>query len=171
MLSFGLVVYIRIRRHWVSVRALPRRGEPTQIEGTARVAIGQAISGAEQVVAFGDEVSASAVGQDVTIHDAFCHPRVLISSIDTAQLVIGEFLRRACGGKRPLLRFRMVIHLPDESEGGLTDVEERALTEIGLRLGAGRVVISQETAELSDEQVVALVREGIPRTPRVETRG
>ena len=170
MLGAGLVVYVRIRPHWVSVRVLPHRGGATQTEGMARVVMGRTINGAEGVIALGDEASTLAAGQGVTIHEAFCHPRVLIGGIDKAQLVVGEFLRRACGGKKPLLRFRMVIHLPDEVEGGLTDVEERALMEFGLRLGASRVVISQEPVELSDEQVVALGRGGTPKTPRVETR-
>ena len=170
MLALGLTIYVRIRPRWVSVRVVPRQGEATQAEGVAKIAARLTTKGIEKVVAIGEEANAIAAGQGVTIHEAFCHPRVLIGGVDKAQLVVGEFLRQACGGKKPLLRFRMVIHLPDEVEGGLTDVEERALMEFGLRLGASRVVISQEPVELSDKQVVALGRGGTPKTPRVETR-
>ena len=90
MLGAGLVVYVRIRPHWVSVRVLPHRGGATQTEGMARVVMGRTINGAEGVIAFGDEASTLAAGQDVTIHEAFCHPRVLIGGVDKAQLVVGR---------------------------------------------------------------------------------
>ena len=158
MMAFGVTVYLRVRRHWISVRVLPRRSEAAQAEGVARVAVRRNRQGIQEIIACGDEVSHLAEEQDVTVCDASCHLRVLIAGFDKAQPVVGEFLRRACGGKRLLLRFRMVIHLLDELEGGLTDVEERAFQELGLRLGASRVLVYQGAAELSDEQVVALGR-------------
>lgn len=156
MLALGLTIYVRIRPRWVSVRVVPRQGEATQAEGVAKIAARLTTKGIEKVVAIGEEANAIAGGQDVTIYEAFCHPRVLIGGVDKAQLVVGEFLRRACAGRTPLLRFHMVIHLADEVEGGLTDVEERALMELGLRLGASRVLIHQGPEDLSDEQIVAL---------------
>ncbi len=142
MLGVGRVVHLSVRKHWLSVRVTAGQTEP--VEGTARVAVRHRERG-QQFAAIGEESDAFRDTRDVVIHDAFCHPRVLIGGFDDAKLVVGEFLRRACGGKKPLLRFRMVIHILEELEGGLTDVEERAFQELGLRLGASTITVHSQT--------------------------
>ena len=159
MLGLGLTVYLRVRRHWLSVRVVPRQGEAVQVEGIARIAVRQPNKGNQEVIGIGEEAIAFANLPDVTIHDAFCHPRVLIGGFDEARLVVYEFLRRACGGKKPLLRFGMVIHVAADLEGGLTDVEDRALQELGLRLGASHVTVETEANQkqsvtLADQRTV-----------------
>lgn len=143
MLGAGRVLHLSVRKHWLSVRVTSGLAETEPVEGTARVAVRQEERG-QQVVAIGEEADAFRDTRDVTIHDAFCHPRVLIGGFDEALLVAREFLRRACGGKKPPLRFRLVIYIMEELESGLTDMEERAFQELGLRLGASTVSVHSE---------------------------
>ena len=156
MFGARLTIYMRIRRHWLSVRAIGPRGGIAQVEGLARAASREARGSALEVVAVGEEATALEGVEGVTIHDAFCHPRVIIGGFDAAQLVAGGFLRQICAGGNRWLRFRLIIHPQDDLEGGLTDIEERALKELGLRLGASRVIVYQGAAELGDDALVAL---------------
>ena len=149
-----LTIYLRIRRHWLSVRAIPQRGNPVQIAGMARVALHQSDGGKATLI--GEEAAHISASSEISVYDAFCHPRVLIGSFDAAEIVVREFLRRAYGDKKPWQKFRMVIHPQDDLEGGLTDIEERALQELGLRLGAGNIAIHQGQAELSDSELAAM---------------
>ncbi len=146
MLGAGLTIHLYIRKHWISVRAIPRHGKTVQVEGMARIAMRSGKDKAK-VLAVGDEVATLTDVEDVVIYDAFCHPRVLVGGFDAAALVVREFIRRSRGGKTPLLRFRMFVYLLDELEGGLTDVEERTLIELGLRIGAWSVTVCAQPAE------------------------
>lgn len=143
MLGAGRVVHLSIRKHWLSVRVVSRQAEDEPVEGTARVAVRHG-DGSPHVVGIGEEAASFSETRDVVVHNAFCHPRVLIGGFDDAKLVVREFLRRACGGRKPPLRFPLVVHILEELEGGLTDVEERAFQELGLRLGAGSVAVHLE---------------------------
>lgn len=137
------MVHLSVRKHWLSVRVASDQAEAKPIEGTARVAVCHGERG-QQVVAIGEEAASFSETRDVVIHNAFNHPRVLIGGFDDTELVVREFLRRACGGRKPPLRFPLVIHILEKLEGGLTDVEERAFQELGLRLGAGSVAVHSE---------------------------
>ena len=143
MLGAGRMVHLSVRKHWLSVRVASGQTETKPVEGTARVAVrhGEKVS---QIVAIGEEADAFRDTRNVIVYDAFDHPRVLISGFDEALLVVSEFLRRACGDRKPPLRFRLVIQIMEELEGGLTDVEERAFQELGLRLGASSVTVHSE---------------------------
>lgn len=154
MLGLGLTVYLRIRRHWLSVQVVPRHGEAVQIEAMARISVRNSSKSTQEVIAIGEEATAFANMPDVRIYDAFCHPRVLIGGFDEAERVAREFIRRAFGGKMPLLGFRMVIYVVEELKGGLTDVENRALQELGLRLGSKEVIVHVDT---SQTQMVTMV--------------
>ena len=149
-------IYARVRRHWLSIRVLTNKGCIGEYEGTASIAVRQAGAADGEVIAAGDEAIALDGGQDVHLHHAFNHPRVLIGGFDSALLVVRHFLRRACHGRLPLLGFTLVLHVQEELEGGLTDVESRALMELGLRAGARKVVICQEPQTLSDDEIMQI---------------
>jgi hypothetical protein len=151
-----LTVCLRIRRHWLSVRAIPHWGNPIQIEGMARVALRPKERGGSAVVAIGQEAAPISASEDIVVYDAFCHPRVLIGGFDAALIVVREFIRQTCGTRKPWQKFRLVIQTQDDLEGGLTDIEERALQELGLRLGAGTIVIHQSMAELTDTDLLRM---------------
>ena len=108
------------------------------------------------VAAIGEEAALISASEEITVYDAFCHPRVLIGGFDAAELVVRQFLRQACGNKKPWRKFRLIIQTPDDLEGGLTDIEERAFQELGLRLGAGVVMIYKAKDELTDTALVAM---------------
>ena len=145
MLKLSPSVSLTVRRHWLSIRVVPRRGEIVQLEGMARIAVRHTPKGGTEVAAIGEEATAFANDGDVTVHDAFCHPRVLIGGFDEAELVVRTFLRQAFGGRKPVLPFSLVIYIAEELEGGLTDIEKRAFEHLGLRLGAGSVSVDLDT--------------------------
>ena len=141
MLKLSPSVFLTVRRHWLSIRVVPHRGEAVQLEGMARLAVRHIEKGGTELAGTGEEATAFANDGDVTVHDAFCHPRVLIGGFDEAELVVRTFLRQAFGGKSPVLPFPMVIYIAEELEGGLTDIEERAFKQLGFCLGAGSVSV------------------------------
>ena len=147
-------IYARVRRHWLSIRVLTNKGCIGEYEATASIAVRGAAEG--EVIAAGEEAEAWDGTPDVLLHHAFDHPRVLIAGFDSALLVLRHFLRLACHGRLPLLGFTLVLHVQEELEGGLTDVESRALMELGLRAGARKVVICQEPQTLSDDEIMQI---------------
>ncbi len=136
MFAFGLAVDLTIRKHWLSVRIVPSRGEAVQVEGIAQAALRRSAASVTYSLGIGEESAAFANGQDVVVVDAFCHPRVLIGGFDDAVIIVRAFLHCACGTRKPLFGYRLTVHVPSDLDGGLTDIEERALIEFGMRLGA-----------------------------------
>lgn len=121
------------------MRVVPRRGAAVQVEGIAQVTRHRTGKGRRVALDIGE--AAFVETRNVVLVTAFCHPRVLIAGFDDALIVVREFLRRASGTGKPPSHFRLTIYVPDDLEGGLTDVEERALIELGLRLGARTVSV------------------------------
>ena len=148
MFGLALSVVLTIRKHWLSVQVALHHGEAVQVAGTAQVAMRRA--GKNMItIGIGEEAAAFTNTQDVIIVNAFCHPRVLIAGFDDALIVVREFLQRASGKKR-LSFFRLTILVPNDLEGELTDIEERALMELGLRLGARAVSVQPQPASAAD---------------------
>jgi len=71
----------------------------------------------------------------------FSHPRSLISDLTAGALLLRAFMRRV--SPRHWLHPKPVVflHPADEPEGGYTQIERRALCELGLGAGARSVVL------------------------------
>lgn len=145
MFGFDTAVHLTIRRHWLSVRVVPRRGEAVQAAGIAQAAMHQ--TSKSVCVAIGEEAAAFAEARDVVITNAFCHPRILIAGFDDALIVVRGFLQRAFDAKKIPSHFRLTIYVPGDLEGGLTDIEERALIELGMRLGGHNVTVQRSAGD------------------------
>ena len=115
-----------------------------QVAGIAQAAMHQ--TSKSICVAPGEESAAFAEARDVVITNAFCHPRILIAGFDDALIVARGFLQRTFDAKKIPSHFRLTIYVPGDLESGLTDAEERALTELGMRLGGHNITI-QRNAE------------------------
>lgn len=156
MSPFRSTVYLQIRRRWISVRVLTWSGGDFRWEGTAEIFIAPGPKGKELIVS-GEaaRTNPAAVGRFFT---AFAHPRAFIDNFEDTFRVISQALIEA-GYKGRGKRLFYLVHLRDQWEGGLSDVERRALAE-GLRqfCGAGEVHLSDAPHELTPPEVLAIAR-------------
>jgi rod shape-determining protein MreB len=87
----------------------------------------------------------------------FSHPRSLIGQFEVGEKAMAKAISRAYPGKLIKPRPFLVIHPKEILEGGLTQIEERALMEMGLGAGASRVKVWQG-ADLDTEQLDELIK-------------
>lgn len=106
-----------------------------------------------------------AVGEAARLHagevvNPFKHPRTLIADFTVGEAVLKGFLKKLYAGRwfwpAPLL----VLHPRVNAEGGLTELELRALRELGIGAGAYRVLLWQGR-DLADEELLAPDFKGI----------
>ena len=137
--------YLRINRERVSVRNV---STGDRVEITAKLGL----DGSDNVLSVGDPVNPSAV----RVLAPFQHPRILISDFSGGEKVVQYAIRKLVG-RGPLAPSPVVVAHPDiELEGGLTQIEARALRELVQSAGArkvylhyGRQLTDQEVANLS----------------------
>ncbi|MFN3587145.1 MAG: hypothetical protein ACK4UT_06550 [Moraxellaceae bacterium] len=69
----------------------------------------------------------------------FSHPRMLLGDFNIAEACLGALLKKAYPSRLLPARPLLVMHPCELLEGGLSKLEERALTELGLGAGAREV--------------------------------
>lgn len=82
-------------------------------------------------------------GVTMELGNPFNHPRSIIADFTLAEHVLNEQLRLLCGRRVLQPSPWMVIHPCGVPEGGYTQVEIRALLELGKACGAASVVVWQ----------------------------
>lgn len=105
------------------------------------------------VLAVGRDARQAAGQPGVVLASPFGHPRSLVSDFVLAELIIKHCVAQVAdtGLKRLVAPSpRMVIHPLGEPEGGYTQVEIRALRELGIAAGAALVTVWQGP-RLTDE--------------------
>jgi len=85
---------------------------------------------------------------------SFAHPRSLVSDFTVAEQVLKAYFRRVRGKSLLQPNPLVIVHPLGEHEGGLTQVELRALRELAFGAGASEARIWQGP-QLTDEQVLA----------------
>jgi hypothetical protein len=156
MNAFRSTVYLQIRRRWISVRVLTWSGGDFRWEGTAEIFISPGPKG-KDLVTSGEaaRTNPAAIGRFFT---AFAHPRAFIDNFDDTFRVISQALIEA-GYKGRAKRLFYLVQLRDQWEGGLSDVERRALVEGLTRYcSAGEVKISEHPHELTPPEILAIAR-------------
>lgn len=152
---FNQAIYVQLARDWLMVRD-PRTGR--SVADVPELALQQ--EGGKTIIVGAGAMArqAEAAMSGVTVVNPFAHPRTLISDFTAAVEVLKLFLERL--QPQPLgLPFRlspnprMVLHPLGSYEGGLTQVELRALHELALGAGAAEAVVWEGPA-LRDEQVL-----------------
>jgi len=145
---FDARVYVQISPQRLTVRNL-RNG--VVVSDVPLVAVGGAPK--LKVLAVGAEANTVHGAPNLAVSNPFAHPRTLISDFTMAEQVIKAFVRRAVGKPWLLPAPVMVIHPQGNPDGGFTQVEKRALTELGLAIGA-RSVILWFGHDLSDDEIM-----------------
>ncbi|OJU58451.1 MAG: hypothetical protein BGN93_14810 [Acinetobacter sp. 39-4] len=77
----------------------------------------------------------------------FSHPRSLLGDFNIAETALTQLLKRGGGGFKYLAPY-MFIQAMERMEFGLTQIEIRALQELGLSSGARAIAIYDETGKL-----------------------
>ncbi len=147
-------LYVRIRPDLLSVRGVITK---SHYEDEPWVAINS--KGRQEIVMIGKAARERGEGHGVVLCNGFDHPRSIISDFTIAEATLRRFIRELGRGRpRKILRLRpaMVIHPLTRLEGGLTMVEERALLELAIAVGAchGKAMV-YTGPELTDEDVLA----------------
>lgn len=107
-----------------------------------------------EIVGVGVKARAAAALKGAKVVNPFAHPRSLMSDFTMAEQLLKYQVRVALGNS--LIRFAPIILIQPlgDPEGGLTQIERRALRELALGAGAVDVYLYvQEGEPLNDEQL------------------
>jgi rod shape-determining protein MreB and related proteins len=104
-----------------------------------------------RIVGIGVEARLQASQPSVEVVNPFAHPRSLVSDFTVAEQLLKAAVRRVKGSGLLSLAPSVVMHPLGEHEGGLTQVEIRALYEMGLGAGARSVKVWQGRSLTDDE--------------------
>ena len=87
---------------------------------------------------------------------AYSHPRALVGNFTNAELLIKSLTKKMGGFTAPSI----VVHPLERIEGGLTQIEERAIQELAHGGANGRKVFVHTGAQLTDAEVIQKVKSG-----------
>lgn len=141
--------YVRIRPQHLSVKDV---ATGAMYEDVPVMAIQ---SKPQSILAVGSPALALAGRQNVRIANGFEHARTIIADFTVALETLKHFFAQVA--QRSLIRPSpvVVMHVLERLEGGLTQVERRALRELALAAGA-REVYLREGPELTDHEIKSM---------------
>ena len=137
----GGPVYLRVNRDRVSARNVAT-GE--SVELVPKIGL----SAANDVLSIGDPVDPAAV----RVLKPFRHPRILIDDFTAGERIVQHVIRELSRVRFFPTSPVVVVHPDAELEGGLTQIEARALREMVEGAGARKVYI-YVGRQLTDEEV------------------
>jgi rod shape-determining protein MreB len=105
-----------------------------------------------EVIAVGREAEFLRGQPTVDVVNPFRHPRTPLSDFTVAEVLIKSLVRKLRGRKMLMPSPTIVMHLAVHLEGDITQIEVRALRELGIGAGA-RKCIGWIGPDLTDEQV------------------
>ena len=143
--SFDLIV--QLREDLISVRMF--RGDK-KFEEAPYIAI-ETNGGNTTIREIGSKAR-DVVGPNIKVTNPFSHPRSLIANFSNAEKIIRHAIRSLYGSRLNLKPApRIVMHPLEKHEGGLTEIEERALVELALGAGAREVLVY--TGDIIDTKI------------------
>ena len=147
---FSPVIYIQIAPDRLWLRN-PRTGET--IDEPPELALSAAPK--QTILAVGPQARAAvAASPGALLVNPFAHPRSIVSDFIVAEQLLKHQLRRVLGKSLLTLAPCLVMHPQGPMQGGLTQVERRALHEMGQGAGAAQVHL-WIGRPLTDEEVLA----------------
>ena len=143
-------VYIRIKKDWLSVKDV---SSGKMYENTPDVAI-QNVKGVKAIAAIGKDawIEKQKHEDEIEVVNGFNHPRVIIDDFTVAEKTIVYFLSQISDNKIIRPNPGVILHVTEELEGGLTQIEIRALQELAAGAGASKVSV-WDGRELSDKEI------------------
>ncbi len=149
---FKNTIYVKIKADLLSVTLVE---ENHTFEDKPLLAVRIGSKGKGTIIAAGSEAEMidPAIDDSVKIHNGFDHPRSCIRDFEIASATLRYFIRRVIN-RKAFVRPIIIMHPLEKIEGGLTEIEHRALRDLAELVGArdsfvwtGRVLDIQEIAE------------------------
>ncbi|MBI9092949.1 MAG: rod shape-determining protein [Desulfobacterium sp.] len=148
---FRNTVYVEFSDEWISVKHVETGNT---IEDKPLLAVKQNKKGKKIVHAVGAEVDLLQNDTTISVHNGFSHPRVCISDFEIAQATLMHFVRKALN-KKILIRPIMVMHPKRDLQGGLSQIEDRAIKELAEAAGARKCYV-WVGRRLKDVEIISL---------------
>ena len=95
----------------------------------------------KSIIAVGLEARSLGDSLQISLVNGFSHPRTLLADFALAEKVLAYFIARVRPRRWWPQPFTLILHPQDKLDGGLTQIELRALHELGLAAGASKVQI------------------------------
>lgn len=148
-------LYIQVKRGWLSVTDLSRG---TTFETHTRVAYAPLAKRFEpRPITDAELASLRREWEDrLQVGDGFSHPRLPIGNFELAEYAFRYATRQVLQPRRGRPG-RVVVHVQEAWEGGITDVELRAFRDMSINAGAIRLGLLLEPMTLSNQDVLALL--------------
>lgn len=141
-------VYVRLRPDSIYLKDV-RSGTTLLEQPLAAISQGSPA----KLLAVGDAAAQANDAGDVKLFNPFKHPRSLISDFTVANQIIKRLVRKLVGRRLFLPGPFIVLHPDVTMDGGITQIEVRALRELALGAGASRAIV-WEGRELTDGELL-----------------
>ena len=148
---FKQYLYIQLSPERVTVRDPKTKRAVAEVPD---IAIQRYGAGKARILAVGSVAREAVAAPDTEVVNPFAHPRSLVSDFTVAEQVLKAFVRRVRGTALLQPNPVVIVHPLGQHEGGLTQVEIRALRELAVGAGASEVRVWQGPG-LTDEQILA----------------
>jgi len=125
-------IYIQFTHDWIKVVCVEDQRTLEDIPIIARNDRGH-------VIAFGAQAQPLGIDSPQAVVNPFTHPRTCIGDFDAAEATLRAFVRAVL--PRSWVKPAMIMHPLRSYEGGLTQVEIRALSDLLLNLGAKQTYV------------------------------
>ncbi len=149
---FKNTIYIEFSDELISVKHVETGN---CIEDKPLLAIKKSQKGKNLVYAVGAEVEQLQNDSTISIHNGFSHPRVCINDFEIAQATLRYFIRKALNNKNIMIRPIIIMHPKKNLQGGLSQIEDRALKELAEAAGARQCYV-WVGHQLKDVEMISL---------------
>jgi rod shape-determining protein MreB and related proteins len=147
---FKQYLYVQLSPQLLTVRDPVRKEVKSEVPEIAiRTLPGKSAS----IAAVGTAARSACSDGNTQVHNPFAHPRSLVSDFTVAEVLLKAFIKQVFKSSIFSPSPVVVMHPLGEHEGGLTQIELRAMRELALGAGASKVFIWQGP-NLTDEQVM-----------------
>lgn len=89
-----------------------------------------------------------------TASTAFSNERIILGDYLVAEEFLKGIIQELIPKKTFSTRFTFILHPLELTEGGLTEVEKRAMRDSAIHVGANEVYISESPIELTPQEVL-----------------
>jgi len=153
------LIYIQIRRGWLSIEIYDGHDKVGEAVGAARIAYRISLMSLA-VGQVQDSIPLTAEGADFEEYAAFSHPRVLIDRYDLTLAVMRHFMGKAMRGLRGTwVKPTALVQVIEYWEGGVTDFERRTLMRLAEEIGARHSYFIDKLTPCREDELWRLIKQ------------
>jgi len=139
----------------MGIQVMTFMGRMTEWSGVPEAVFAKDLKGKDKVFLPDDPALLSAM--EHRPFRAFSHPRVVMDDFFQTGAMLRAMLRRF-GVRKSVVPWVYVIHVQDEWEGGLADIERRALIHLARENGANHALLVTGNRELSPPDLLRIAK-------------